>query len=80
MKKMIRSIAIILFITAGLTLANLSMAQPPSPPPSGSNSGNHTPMGGAAPIDGGLGILLAAGLGYGAKRVYQAKYSERKSK
>lgn len=27
--------------------------------------------GGGAPIDGGLSLLLAAGIGYGAKKMYQ---------
>jgi hypothetical protein len=37
----------------------------PTPPPAPSDPG------GAVPIDGGLGILLAAGVGYGVKRIYK---------
>ncbi len=52
--------------------------------PSGGTSNNRTPLegdpeppgipgdpGGAVPVDGGLGLLLAAGVGYGVKRIYQ---------
>ncbi|MBZ0242409.1 MAG: hypothetical protein K8F24_04275 [Bacteroidales bacterium] len=49
------------------------MAQTPPPPPGGdgNNGGNQT--GGNAPIGGGLGILLALGAAYGARKVYQFK-------
>lgn len=80
MKKNIRSLITALVILAGITFTQVSFSQPPAPPPSGSNGGSNTPMGGAAPIDGGLVILLAAGVGYGAKKVYHAKYSRKESK
>jgi len=34
---------------------------------------NHCPPPPSAPIDGGLGLLLAAGVGYGVKRFASAK-------
>ena len=47
-------------------------AQAPAPPPMPGNHGqNGTPPVGA-PIDGGLGILLALGVTYGGKKAYQA--------
>jgi hypothetical protein len=56
----------------------------PSPPPaedpgnpfSGSGSGGGNPGGapaGAVPVDGGLSLLLAAGLGYGVKKAYNSR-------
>jgi hypothetical protein len=75
MKKLFRSFVTIAIILIGVTFAQVSFAQPPQPPASGSNGGNNTPMGGAAPVDGGLIFLIAAGIGYGAKKVYNAKFS-----
>jgi hypothetical protein len=78
MKKYFRSIITTMIILGGMSLATITMAQPPEPPAPGSGGGSNTPMGGAAPIDGGLAILLAAGIGYGAKKVYYAKFASRK--
>jgi hypothetical protein len=80
MKKYIKPIFITFVIIAGLTIAHVSFAQPPAPPASGSNGGASTPMGGTAPIDGGLSILLAAGAIYGGKKIYQAKFSQKETK
>jgi len=80
MKKNIRSILTIFAIIAGLAVTQVAFAQPeipPAPPTSGGDGGSNTPMGGAAPIDGGLIIMLAAGMGYGVKKVYHAKYSRK---
>jgi len=73
MKKYMRSFLTVIVIVAGLTFSYSAFAQPelpPAPPTSGGNGGSNTPMGGAAPIDGGLIILMAAGIGYGAKKVH----------
>jgi hypothetical protein len=72
MKKIKQLITIIIFLSIPMWMT----AQDP-PHPNGGNvpgSGN-TPVGGpqGAPIDGGLSILLALGLAYGAKKVYQVK-------
>ena len=40
---------------------------PPPPPP------NDDPGLGAVPVDGGLGFLLAAGVGYGVRRAYKGR-------
>lgn len=73
MKKSIKTTITLLIILSGIAFTQLSSsAQPPAPPSSGSNGGSNTPMGGAAPIDGGIVFLLAAGIGYGAKKVYNA--------
>ena len=59
-----------------LTLPFLNFADPPlppiPPPPGGGGpGGGGTPVG--APIDGGLGILIALGLGYGGMKLYQVR-------
>ncbi|MCX6276961.1 MAG: hypothetical protein NT004_02545 [Bacteroidetes bacterium] len=44
---------------------------PPPPPGGGGPGGGGTPVG--APIDGGIGILLALGLGYGGMKLFQSR-------
>jgi hypothetical protein len=44
---------------------------PPPPPPNGGQGGNQA--GGAAPLDGGLSILIALGAAYGGKKLYNAR-------
>ena len=48
-------------------------AQNPPHPNGGSapNSGTNIPVGGGAPIDGGLVIMLIAGAAYSSKKAYQ---------
>jgi hypothetical protein len=51
----------------------LLMAQPlPYDPTIGGGTGS-TPVGGGAPIGGGLLILLSLAIGYGAKKVFDAR-------
>jgi len=40
----------------------------PPPPPGGGHGGGGNSQG--APIDGGLGILIALGAGYGSRKIY----------
>jgi len=47
----------------------ISFADPPLPPSAHGSEGNSEPRG--APIDGGLGILLALGAGYGGMKLYK---------
>ena len=50
-----------------------AFAQTPPPPNNnggGSSSPGTTPVGGGAPIAGGIGIMLALGAAYGGKKVY----------
>lgn len=58
---------------------NTSKADPPPPPPPGGHGsgGNQPPVG--APIDGGLGILIAMGAAYGGKKLYTAKKDKKKT-
>jgi hypothetical protein len=52
-------------------------AQDPPPPPGNPSSENPGPVG-DAPIDGGLGILLALGGAYGGYKVYKYKKDQKK--
>ncbi len=58
-----------LFVLPFFTIAD--NPGPPPPPGGGGPGGGGTPVG--APIDGGIGILLALGLGYGGVKLYQLK-------
>jgi hypothetical protein len=69
-----KKIKLVLILLAIFTLPLVSLPDPPGPPGSGGGQGaggGQTPVG--APIDGGLGILLALGLGYGGKKLYNAR-------
>jgi hypothetical protein len=71
--KKIRSILIIAMLAA---LPVLSFTQPPVPNQNGNGSSvGNTPVG--APIDGGMGILLMLGLGYGASKIRNLKNKEK---
>jgi hypothetical protein len=75
MKKIKQIFAIMIFLSIPLWMT----AQDPPHPNGGNEPGSgNTPVGGppSAPVDGGLGILLAMGLAYGAKKVYQVKKSD----
>jgi hypothetical protein len=57
-------------------------AQDPGDPFSGSGSGGGNPggaPGGGVPVDGGLGLLLAAGVGYGVRKAYNYRKHKVKS-
>jgi len=72
MKKMKQIIAILMFLSIPLWMS----AQPPHPNGGNAPGPTNIPVGGqpiGSPIDGGLSILLAMGLAYGAKKVYQLK-------
>jgi len=69
MKKAIKIFTIAMLMAAPVFL----FAQNP-PHPNGGNapgSGTNTPVGGGAPIDGGIGILITLGAAYGLKKVRQ---------
>jgi hypothetical protein len=70
MKNIRALISVMMFVLLPL----LSLADGPPPPPGqtgGGPGGGATPVG--APIDGGLGILIALGAAYGAVKIYQMK-------
>lgn len=65
-----------LILIAGFIIASTAlMAQtlPPPPPQGGHGQGGNVPAGGAAPIGGGIAILLTLGAAYGAKKMYDAR-------
>jgi hypothetical protein len=70
-----KKIKLVFILLAIFTLPLISFPDPPGPPGGGGGNpgagGGPTPVG--APIDGGLGILLALGLGYGGKKLYDAR-------
>lgn len=74
MKKTLRNIAIIaiLFISPIFSINGFSQADPPLPggSPVGGPGG---PVGGSAPVDGGLSILLVLSAAYGFKKTYSMK-------
>ncbi len=62
------------FLLSGIFIFHAMADEPldnPPPPPGGGHGGGGNTQG--APIDGGLGILLALGAGYGAKKLYKAR-------
>ncbi len=71
------------FFTTGLALGMCfhisAMADPPEPPPPPSGHGQNGNAPAGAPIDGGLGILLAMGATYGGKKVWTAYWKGRKT-
>jgi hypothetical protein len=74
MKKVKQIIALMIFLSIPLWMT----AQNP-PHPNGGNApgaGNNPVGSTGAPIDGGLSILIALGLGYGARKLYVVKKAE----
>lgn len=66
------------FLVASLFMFSAMADEPmdnPPPPPGGGHGGGGNSQG--APIDGGLGILLALGAGYGAKKLYKARQEKK---
>jgi len=70
MKTMLKIGVLTAFIIVGVTFRGFT--QQPTPPPMPGDHGQNGPPPVGAPIDGGLGILLALGATYGGKKVYQA--------
>ena len=71
LKKLLLTLA---FLFTTLFMFNAMAEEPldnPPPPPGGGHGGGGNQQG--APIDGGLGILLILGAGYGAKKLYKIR-------
>jgi hypothetical protein len=78
--KSIRKIMLTLaFLLTGMFMINAFADEPldnPPPPPGGGHGGGGNT---GAPIDGGLGILLALGAGYGSFKLYKSRKAEDKT-
>lgn len=72
MKKII-VLCLIIFSIMISSESLLAQSGPPSPPGDPDVAGGE--IGGAAPIDGGIGILLVLGASYALKRIYFLKKS-----
>ena len=76
-----KTIKMVFILLAIFALPIVCLPDPPGPPGSGKDGstqgGGQIPVG--APIDGGLGILLALGLGYGGKKLYNARKSKQEN-
>jgi hypothetical protein len=76
--KSLRKILLTLSFLTTLFVFNV-MADPPNdnppPPPGGGHGGGGNQQG--APIDGGMGILLALGAGYGLNKLYRYRKTEK---
>ena len=59
---------VVVMVTAML-ISTASFSAPPPPPPPPDPGGSDMPIGGS-PIGGGVLILVALGVGYGARKVY----------
>lgn len=68
MKKTITFLILFAILLIAPIVTDTAIAQPPPPP---------SPE--AIPIDGGLGFLLAAGMAYGARKLYKKKGTESES-
>jgi hypothetical protein len=66
----------ILFFTF-LFVSTKVISQDIATPGGGNDPGDGGPLGGAVPVDGGLALLLAAGAGYGAKKAYDYRKSQK---
>jgi hypothetical protein len=74
-----KNIIKILFVTVLISCSISVLAQAPPPPPGNpSSGGGGSPGPVGAPIDGGLGILLAMGAAYGGKKLYKARQGKNK--
>jgi hypothetical protein len=63
-------------ISSFLIISSALLAQGPPDPPEDPGDGGG-PVGGAAPIGNGIGILLALGAAYGGKKIYNKLVSDK---
>lgn len=76
MKKAVRRLILILAIVGVGVCMNLLYAQPqPNDPSIGGGNVGSGPIGGSAPLGGGIVMLLVMGAGYAAKKIYDARKS-----
>jgi hypothetical protein len=73
MKKILILITI---LTLGAATLN-AQGPPPVPPSSANNGGTNGPVGGSAPIGGGIVMLLTMGAGYAIKKLSDKHFASR---
>jgi hypothetical protein len=69
--KTLKNLLFVLFLA--LSVSNLHSQPPPNPDQNGNGSGvgnNTIPGGGAAPLSGGVALLLGLAAGYGGRKLY----------
>ncbi len=68
----LRSFFLISLLSIAVSTSFAQVVNPPHPDDEGAGGGttNGGPIGGAAGLAGGIGVLLAAGGAYGAKKLY----------
>lgn len=71
MKKLLNILMLSAVLLAVVCSADQAMAQAPTPPPVGGTGSGDQPIGGSAPIGGGIMLLIAMGAGYAVKKVYK---------
>lgn len=72
MRKFINILMFSAVLLTAAVCANQSMAQvPPPPPPTGGTGSGDQPIGGTAPIGGGITLLIVMGAGYAIKKIHQ---------
>ena len=76
MKKLRKLLVVLAFLPGWMFITDL-YADPPPLPAGCHGEGNNQPPAGA-PIDGGLGILMAMGVAYGGKKFYKARKDRKK--
>ena len=73
MKKIFRTIfVVILFLITPLFMSNIFADLPPDPG-SGGPGGGDLPVGGGSPIGGGIVMMMVLGAAYGSKKVFNAR-------
>ena len=80
MKALRKFMLTLVFLLTSMFMFNAIADEPldnPPPPPGGGHGGGGNGQG--APIDGGLGILLAFGAGYGSFKLYKRKKAEKET-
>ena len=78
MKTLRKLLLTLAFLFTSMFMLNTFADEPldnPPPPPGGGHGGG----GNGAPIDGGLGILMALGAGYGSFRLYISRKAEKEA-
>ena len=76
MKKFFKIVMFSAIVSACIFSVDQASAQAPAPPATGGNNPGDQPMGGHAPIGGGMLFLIAMGAGYAVKKVYANKTAE----